>query len=99
MGWQTIKQPNGKLAIWSTIVDDFLDTDLTVDQVLAKYREVDARMADVNAKYSPKFDRAAFLADADEGLEEMIRSVADGKPRPGDWTWEQAQQIKKELGR
>lgn len=30
MGHQIIKQPNGKYAIWSTILDDFIYTDLTV---------------------------------------------------------------------
>ena len=33
MGRQAIQQPNGKYAIWSTVVDDFLFQDMTLDEV------------------------------------------------------------------
>jgi len=35
MGRHIIKQPNGKLAIWSTIVDNFIMTDVTKEEYIA----------------------------------------------------------------
>lgn len=34
MGHQYIKQPNGKFAIWSSIVDDFTYIDCTMEQIV-----------------------------------------------------------------
>jgi len=34
MGRQIIEQPNGKYAIWSTIVDDFILEDITVEEYI-----------------------------------------------------------------
>jgi len=34
MGRQIIKQPNGKLAVWSSIVDNFIITDSTAEEYI-----------------------------------------------------------------
>lgn len=34
MGQQIIKQPDGKFAVWSSIVDDFIITDATVEEIV-----------------------------------------------------------------
>ena len=33
MSWQIVKQPDGKYAIWSTCVDDFIVTDGTKEEI------------------------------------------------------------------
>lgn len=33
MGWHIIKQPDGKFALWSTIVDDFITLDATKEEI------------------------------------------------------------------
>ena len=78
MSWQTIRQPDGKLAVWSTIVDDFLGIDMTVDEVVEEYR---------------KSDRRKGLEDS-KGLKEMVESVAAGKPRKHDLIWEEAIELR-----
>ncbi len=42
MGWAVLKQPNGKLAIFSTIVDDFLVLDATEAEIVEVFED-DAR--------------------------------------------------------
>ena len=37
MGWQILKQPNGKYAVWSTIVDNFIIKNCTRDQLVEFY--------------------------------------------------------------
>jgi len=39
MGHQIIKQPNGKFAIWSTIIDDFISMDNTPENLIQYYIE------------------------------------------------------------
>jgi len=34
MGWQIIKQPNGRYAVWSTIVDDIIAYDGTKQEIV-----------------------------------------------------------------
>ena len=34
MGWQIIKQPDGKFSIWSTVSDDFLYIDCDVEDII-----------------------------------------------------------------
>jgi len=41
MGHQIIQQPDGHLCVWSTVVDDFIITDATADE-LADYYAKDA---------------------------------------------------------
>ena len=40
MSEQIIEQPDGKYAIWSTIVDDFIYTDLTPKQIIKIQRKI-----------------------------------------------------------
>lgn len=45
MGHQYIKQPNGKFAIWSSIVDDFVYFDCTKEEIIeAEVEEVVERL-------------------------------------------------------
>ncbi|KKL68543.1 hypothetical protein LCGC14_2123910 [marine sediment metagenome] len=39
MGQQIIKQPNGKYALWSSVVDDFTLIDATRDQIIEEFVE------------------------------------------------------------
>ena len=34
MGYQIIQQPNGKYAVWSTVVDDFVMVDATPEDII-----------------------------------------------------------------
>ena len=34
MGYQVIRQPDGKLALWSTVVDSFVVVDATTDEIV-----------------------------------------------------------------
>ena len=43
---QIIKKDNGKYAIWSTIVDDFIFDDITIEEYIAFRREEDANDAE-----------------------------------------------------
>jgi len=48
MGQQIIVQPNGKLAVWSSIVDHFVMTDADEDEILAQ------RVGEYVANQAPK---------------------------------------------
>lgn len=39
MGWRIVRQPNGLLARFSDIVDDFTHTDMTADEAMTICRE------------------------------------------------------------
>jgi len=39
MSWQVIKQPDGKLGVWSSVVYDWIAADLTPDEVVDLYRD------------------------------------------------------------
>lgn len=40
MGWRIVQQPNGKLARWSDVVDDFTHSDMTSEEAVALCREM-----------------------------------------------------------
>lgn len=40
MGWRMIRQPNGKLARFSDVVDDFTDYDLTANEAFDLCRDI-----------------------------------------------------------
>jgi len=42
MGQQIIKQPNGKYAVWSSVVDNFIIVDATPEEII-EYRVADSR--------------------------------------------------------
>ena len=48
MSHQIIKQPNGKYAIWSTIIDDFIYIDLTSEQWIKIQQEEVAKNIKIN---------------------------------------------------
>ena len=55
MGWQVIKQPDGKFGIFSSNVDDLVATDCTADEVEELFaedmgRDVARRLRDVRKK-------------------------------------------------
>jgi hypothetical protein len=37
MAWRYVRQPNGKLAVFSEVVDDFIEANMDDDQALAFY--------------------------------------------------------------
>jgi hypothetical protein len=39
MGHQVIRQPDGQLAVWSTVVDDFVIFDATTEEIAEHYAE------------------------------------------------------------
>jgi hypothetical protein len=39
MGHQVIRQPDGRLAVWSSTVDDFVIVDATAEEIAAHYAE------------------------------------------------------------
>lgn len=45
MGHQIIKQPNGKYAVWSSVVDQLIGWDQTKDQIIEYYADRAAKMA------------------------------------------------------
>lgn len=42
MGHQIVKQPNGKFAVWSSVVDSFILIDATPDEIVEDYVEKEA---------------------------------------------------------
>lgn len=55
MGWQVIKQPDGKLGVFSSVVNDWVATDATADEVEELFaeemgRDVARRLRDVRRK-------------------------------------------------
>lgn len=40
MGWRMVRQPNGKLARFSDVVDDFTDFDLTAEEAFVLCRNI-----------------------------------------------------------
>lgn len=45
MGHHVIRQPDGRLAVWSTVVDDFIMIDASVDEVAEEHAEASATRA------------------------------------------------------
>lgn len=43
MGQQIIKQPNGLFAVWSSIMDDFVITDATPEEIIEDWSERESR--------------------------------------------------------
>lgn len=39
MGTQIVKQPDGLFAVWSTVVDDFIEIDATPEQIIEERLE------------------------------------------------------------
>jgi hypothetical protein len=103
MGYMTIKQDDGKLAVWSTVVDDFVAQDLTVDEVLKVYEKADVRAAATNlafawSKLSPEHQEEEvrkFLVEASAGLREEVEAIAAGTPREGDYSWGEAKKVRR----
>lgn len=55
MGWQVIKQPDGKFGVFSSVVNDWVATDATADEVEELFaeemgRDVARRLRDVRRK-------------------------------------------------
>ncbi len=64
---QIIKQPDGKLAVWSTVVDDFVRFDASVDEIIEW--EVETARKDIERRL---YDIAAAL---DRGEKPYFRST------------------------
>ena len=101
MSYMTIKQPNGLLAVFSTVVDDFVHLNLSIKEVMEVYRMADERYAKINlafcwAKLSPQQQAKEveeFLAEGARGLREDVERVSAGGDNP-DWhTWDYAVEL------
>ncbi len=58
MGHQIIRQPNGKYAIWSTVVDNFIVYDATVEEIIAEEQvEMHERIAKSVRDTSARLER------------------------------------------
>lgn len=51
MGHQIIMQPDGKLAVFSSVVDDWITTDATPEEILDEFVQDAARQARVRTQY------------------------------------------------
>lgn len=60
MGWQVIKQPNGKYCIWSSIVDDFIVYEATEKEIIDYWVKDAVTAANVAA--------IAQIKDANDGV-------------------------------
>jgi hypothetical protein len=77
---QIIKQPNGKYAIWNTVVDEFYHLNMTRDGVIDYFVEANGRLAynddpDLKEIEAIERRRIAKLVDAvDNGTITSVRS-------------------------
>jgi hypothetical protein len=60
MGWQIIKQPNDKYAIWSTIVDSFLYYNCSKQDVIDIYKKDAVKSVETQVKRE--------IDDVDKGI-------------------------------
>jgi hypothetical protein len=75
MGHHVIRQPNGKLALFSTIVDDFLVWDATKEELMAyEFAQEQQRLAEQMARW--------------EQL--IVRTQETGTGWPESYTWGEA---------
>jgi hypothetical protein len=63
MGNRVVRQPNGKLAIFSTVIDKFTHTNCTHEDVVV------ALLGEVLAAQLPAIERAVKLAEEDNDLD------------------------------
>lgn len=49
MGWRVVVQPDDKLAIWSTVVDDWIAVDATEEEIAKAFVDDAAETAKENA--------------------------------------------------
>jgi len=64
MGHRIVKQPSGKYAIWSTIVDDFIATDATREEIINDY--ISERDTSLREEQSKKLNDIMDKLDAGE---------------------------------
>ncbi len=83
MGWQVVKQPNEKYAIWSTIVDEFICKDMTeqeITDVWVEARTEDAKRmiaeiiedVDGGSRYYIHYDECISTLEANTKLHEEV---------------------------
>lgn len=79
MGQQIVKQPNGLFAVWSSIVDNFVITDATPEEIIEEWSEREARRIRVDvtewvARLNAGKRGGSFTKSYDECLD-LIREV------------------------
>lgn len=55
MGHQYIKQPNGKFAIWSTVIDDFTAINCTMEEIIEI--EIEDEVKNLRRRISEKLEK------------------------------------------
>jgi hypothetical protein len=94
MGQQIIKQPDGKLAVFSSIVDAFIVVDATPDEILdwraeeaaAKERERTQRELDAVLADDPRRVYFQFTRTWEEASEMDRKNAAPERPVSGEET-------------
>lgn len=86
MGWQIVKQPDGKYAIWSTGCDAFVATDGTAEEIAGEFARVAAEEARTRAR-----ERIAVLDAGGRpylqftlSYEECLERIAE-REKPSEW--------------
>lgn len=74
MGWRTVVQPDGRYSVWSTVVDAFIATDGTMEEVESMYLE--KTLADVRRTIQHDLSRPECYADFVEEAESRARFEA-----------------------
>ena len=81
MAHQIVKQPNGKYAVWSTVVDDFIYRNCTVEQLIKRESEDAIRLAKLSTK---------------ERVERAVKSIEINGTDSGGDTYEDLIRFQKE---
>lgn len=74
MGHQIIKQPNGLLCVWSTIVDDFIIVDATPEELVGYYAK---KAAEDAAKSTARLVNAVIEGRAAEVYPRTVMTYAE----------------------
>ena len=76
MARQIIKQPNGKLAIWSSIVDDFIITEATTEEYINfRIEEETARLNKEIPEIVAKLDKGIKIGYYDQTWEDALETI------------------------
>ena len=77
MGRWVVEQPDGRLAVFSTIVDRFVCVDMTDHQVVSEYEERALSAARDAAASAIDRARNGPVLTYDEALETHLRTIAE----------------------
>ena len=104
MGRQIILQPNGLFMVWSTIVDDIVEYDATVEELIKgdvdeyaerRAREVNKTCEDLKNGEKPYYQRTMSFDEAKERIEDCHGKDAESLVLLGKITEEQTVELEK----